>query len=123
MRVLYFILLLSMCSCDSSPQSRKSDSLDEAIAKRDYAAAKVILGDVKAEFSTAKKNFRLGMQHAATSSMGQASKDAVESIFTDKVVRILVVLDKTGDHVQAKQLQSEALTILTNSTIAHAINP
>jgi hypothetical protein len=63
------------------------------------------------------------MRHAATSSLGQVSSNAVESIFTDEVLRIIIVLDKTGDQQKAKEIQSEALGLLNSTNIANAITP
>jgi hypothetical protein len=126
MRTLWVFPLLALCSCDPwgpSPQSRNRDSLDRAIAKQDWATARALLGDPNAKFSTAKSNFQLGMRHAATSSMGQVSRQAVESIFTDDVLRIIVVLDKNGDRAEARQIQYQALGVLSNAPISSALSP
>jgi len=52
---------------------------------------------------------------------GDASRQAFERIFTERVVRIITVLDKTGDRDVARQIQSEALKVLNSSGIRNAI--
>jgi hypothetical protein len=122
-RFLCLITFIALCSCSRSPQAVNRDALDDAITKANFPAARTLLGDPDARFLKAKQDLQLGMQHAATSSMGQASRDAVESIFTDEVIRIIIVLDKTGNHQKAKVIQSEALGLLCNTNIANAITP
>ena len=109
--------------CSRSPQAVNRDAIDDAITKANFPAAKSLLGNPDARFLKAKQNFLLGIRHAATSSMGQASSNAVESIFTDEVLRIIIVLDKTGDRQKAKEIQSEALGLLNSTNIANAITP
>jgi len=121
MRMLSLIALASLCSCDRSPQGVNRNAIDDAITKANYPAAKSLLGNPDSRFLKAKQNFRLGMSHAATSSLGQASREAVESIFTDEVLRIIIVLDKTGEREKAKQIQGEALVLLNSTNIANAI--
>ncbi|MBL9171429.1 MAG: hypothetical protein JNN07_27095 [Verrucomicrobiales bacterium] len=123
MRCFLLVTLIALCSCSPSPQVVNKDEIDVAIAKADYPVARTLLGKPEARFLKAKQNFQLGMRHAATSSMGLASRDAVESIFTDEVLRIIIVLDKTGDRKQARQIQGEALGLLNSTNIAHAITP
>ena len=99
------------------------DLADEALFKaQEYDLAKKCLGDPKAKFSTAKANFDQGMQFARTSRNGDATRRAFESIFTHKVVRIIVVLDKTGDRTVAQEIQSDALAVLDNPAIRGAIS-
>ena len=123
MRLLSLIALVALCSCSRSPQAVNRDAIDEAITKANFPAAKTLLGNPDARFLKAKQNFQLGMRHAATSSLGQVSSNAVESIFTDEVLRIIIVLDKTGDQQKAKEIQSEALGLLNSTNIANAITP
>jgi hypothetical protein len=123
MRLLSLIALIALCSCSRSPQAVNRDALDDAITKANFPVAKTLLGNPDARFLKAKQNFQLGMRHAATSSLGQASREAVESIFTDEVLRIIIVLDKTGDREKAKQIQGEALGLLNSTNIANAITP
>ena len=73
-------------------------------------------------FETAKRQFEDGMRYAKTSQKEDASRRAFENIFTDRVVRIIKVLDKSGDHDQAREIRSKALVILDNPTIRNAIS-
>jgi hypothetical protein len=61
------------------------------------------------------------MSYAKTSRSGDATRRAFESIFTDDVVRIITVLDKTGASDQAKEIQSKALAVLESPGIRDAL--
>ena len=97
------------------------DLADEAlIAAGEYGLAKKYLGDPMNRFATAKQQFDEGMQFAKTSRSGDASRKAFESIFTDEIVRIITVLDKTGDSDMAREVQSKALVVLDSPAIRNA---
>ncbi len=99
------------------------DLADKAlIATGEYALAKRYLGNPITRFETAKRQFEDGMRYAKTSQKDDASRRAFERIFTDRVVRIIRVLDKSGDQDQAREIQSKALVVLDNSTIRNAIS-
>ena len=123
MRLLSLIASILLCSCRQSPQAVNRDAIDDAISKTNFAAAKTLLGDPDARFLKAKQNFQLGMRYAATSTLGQASRDAVQGNFTNEVLRITIVLDKTGDHQKAKEFQSEAQGLLNSTNFANGITP
>jgi tetratricopeptide (TPR) repeat protein len=98
------------------------DLADEALLQaREYALAKKYLGDPTKRLATAKRNFDRGIKYAKTSKSGDASRQAFESIFTDRVVRIITVLRETGDKIGAKNIQTEALETLDNSAIRNAL--
>jgi tetratricopeptide (TPR) repeat protein len=99
------------------------DLADEAlIAAGEYALAKRYLGDPMIRFDTAKHHFEDGMRYAKSSQGGDAPCRAAESIFSKKIVRIIEVLDKSGDQEQARAIQSKALVVLDNPTIRDAIS-
>ncbi len=99
------------------------DLADESlIAAREYGLARKYLGDPMSRLTKAKRRFDEGMQYAKTSRSGDASRKAFESIFTDEVVRIVTVLDKTGDSDRAREIQSKALAVLESPAIRNAIN-
>jgi hypothetical protein len=50
-----------------------------------------------------------------------ATRRAMEHIFTEKVVRIIAVLQKTGDKAAAQEIQTEALKTLENERIRAAL--
>ena len=99
------------------------DLADEAlIAAGEYGLAKKYLGDPMTRFATARRQFDEGMQYAKTSRSREASRQAFESIFKDKVVRIIIVLDRTGDSDKAREIQSKALVVLECPVIRAAIS-
>jgi ribosomal protein S28E/S33 len=49
------------------------------------------------------------------------SRKAFERIFADEIVRIITVLDRTGDSGQAREVQSKALIVLDSPAIRNAI--
>ncbi len=92
----------------------------EMIEAGEYALARRYLGDPAARLSTARSHFDSGLVFARTGQRGDASRQAFETIFTERVVRIITVLDKTGEHELARRIQSEALKVLDNSGIRNA---
>jgi hypothetical protein len=98
------------------------DLVEEAlVAASEYALAKKYLSNPARRFLVAKRNFDEGREHSETSRAAEASRRATEAIFTDEVVRIITVLDKTGDRAAAKTIQSKALVVLENPVIRNTI--
>ena len=98
------------------------DLADEAlITAGEYGLAKEYLGDPMDRFATAKQRFDDGMEYAKSSRNGDASRRAFESIFTDEIIRLITVLDNTGDSDMAREIQSNALAVLESSAIRDAI--
>jgi hypothetical protein len=98
------------------------DLVEEAlVATSEYSLARKYLSDPARRFLVAKRNFDEGMEHSETSRVAEASRRATEAIFTDEVVRIITVLDKTGDRAAARAMQAQALVVLENSVIRNAI--
>ena len=93
------------------------------IGAKEYSLAKKFLGDPMAQFSTAKNNFHNGMEYAKTSPMSEMSRSAFEAIFVEDAVRLITLLDKTGDRELALKIQKEALSVLSNPEIKNAIPP
>lgn len=89
------------------------------VSAQEYDLAKKYLGDPIARLERAKRNFYDGMDSAKTS--GDACRRAFERIFTDEIVRIITVLDKTGSPEAAREFQSKALAILEVPAIRDAI--
>lgn len=100
------------------------DLVEEAlVATSEYALAKKYLGDPAKRFLVAKRNFDEGMACPETRSrVAEASRRATEAIFTDAVVRIITVLDKTGDRAAARAIQAKALAVLESPVIRNTIN-
>jgi hypothetical protein len=61
------------------------------------------------------------MGYAKTSANGDASRKAFEQIFAEEIVRIIIVLQGTGDLQTARDVQSEALSVLDSSMIRSTI--
>ncbi|MDB6021394.1 MAG: hypothetical protein JWQ04_1251 [Pedosphaera sp.] len=88
-----------------------------------YPLAKKYLGNPQDQFATARRNYESGLQFSAVQAKdSDVSRHAFETIFTEKVVRLITVLDKTGDHKQALEIQSQALKLLNSGAIKAAIN-
>jgi len=88
----------------------------ELIEAEEYALAKKYLGDPNTRFNTAKAIFDRGKPFGDTH-----RRQAYERIFTDKIVRIITVLEKTGDRNEARGIQLKALLVLESSVIRDAI--
>jgi len=98
--------------------------VDEALIEAgEYDLAKKHLGDPMTRFERAKHRFDKGIQYAKTSRHGDASREALEHIFTNDIIRIITVLDKTGDSDKAREIQLKALTVFESPAIRNAINP
>lgn len=91
------------------------------IVAGEYGLAKKYMGDPMIRFATAKQRFDEGMEFAKSSRIGDASRKAFESLFTEEIVRIITVLDKTGDSQAARVVKSKALVVLDNPVITNAI--
>lgn len=98
------------------------DLADAALLQaREYELAKKYLGDPRKRLSAATRNFREGMIFAKSSKSGDASRQAFERIYTNEVVRIIVILRETRDENVAKDIQADALKKLESSEIRNAL--
>jgi tetratricopeptide (TPR) repeat protein len=88
------------------------------IAAGEYPLARKYLGDPQARFATATNNFQRGLVFAANHLQnGDIARKATEQIFSERVVRLLTVLDKTGNSPGARAIQTQALKLLDNDAI------
>ncbi len=95
---------------------------EEALLQaREYALAKKYLGDPTKRLAAARRNFEEDMELAKTGEMGDHTREAFKSIFTDRVVRLITVMKETGDGAGARNIQAEALKTLENDTIRNAL--
>jgi len=101
------------------------DLAEEAlVTTNEYSLAKKYLSDPVRRFLVAKRNFDEGVEHSETSpvsKVSEASRRATEAIFTEEVVRIITVLDKTDDRAAAQAIRAKALAVLENPVIRNAI--
>lgn len=99
-----------------------SDMADRALFDaKEYALERRYLGDPCSRFDCIKSQFDWGVEYAKTSRYPARSRQSSEIIFTQEVVRLIVVLEKTGDGALAQQIQSDALAVCNNPTIANAL--
>lgn len=94
---------------------------EDLVAAQEYTLARKYLGDPLTRFAEASQRLDRGREYARTRN-SEASRQAHESIFTERVVRIITVLDKTGDPELARAIQSKALAVLDNSQIRDTLS-
>ena len=100
------------------------DLVDEALVDAGaYDLARKHLNDPMERFATAKRNYDNGIWFAARhTESSDASREATESIFTDRVLRLITVLERTGDQKLARELQAEALKVLDSPRLRAALD-
>jgi hypothetical protein len=92
------------------------------ITMGEYPLARKYLGDPQGRFATATNSFERGLLFAARQSQNSdIARRATEKIFSERVVRLVTVLAKTGDFPGARGIQSEALKLLDNEGIKNAL--
>ncbi|WAC18456.1 hypothetical protein OVA24_14570 [Luteolibacter sp. SL250] len=89
----------------------------------EFGLVKKHMGDPDQRFDEAKSGYERGLEHAKTSTVPDAARGAHERIFSGEVVRIITVLDKTGDKGKAAEIQKKALAVLDSPAIRDALNP
>lgn len=93
------------------------------VASGEYALARKYLGNPEKRFVRAKQLYERGIKHAATQSpTAEMSHRAMENIFAERMIRLIAVLDKTGDKAGAQAIQAKALQVLNNDEIKNAIH-
>jgi hypothetical protein len=96
--------------------------LEEAlIDARQFVLARKYLGDPDSRFAKIKRSFENGMEFAESKERFHSARSSFEQIFTNSVLRLVTLLDKTGDPVLARKIQAEALTILDSPDIKKAL--
>lgn len=99
-----------------------ADLADQALFDaKEYALEKKYFGDPFAKFEAEKRILDDGREYAKTSRMPDRSRQAFENNFTKQIVRLVVVLDRTGDGAAARQIQRRALAICNTAAIENAI--
>ena len=104
--------------------ARVYDLVDEALVDAAaYDLARKYLGDPRQRFATAKRQYDKGISFAARhTEHSDATREAFESIFTDRVLRLIAVLEGTGDQKLARELQAEALTVLDSPRLRASLD-
>jgi hypothetical protein len=117
------MLFEKLAATHSDFASRIYNLADEALIKAgEYALAKRYLGDPKERFTIIKMGFEARWKLATSGQDGTAeARRAFKGIYTDEVVRLITVLDKTGDRALALEIQSNALAVLDSPAIRDAV--
>ena len=87
----------------------------------EYQLEKKYLGDPLVRFDAAKRRLDYGVQFAKACPTASGSQQAFETNFAQDIVRLIVVLDKTGDHSAAIKIQANALALYNNAAIKDAL--
>ena len=99
-----------------------SDMADEALfTAKEYPLERKYLGDPCSRFDRAASTLYWGFDYAKTSKDPLRSRKAHEIIFSRDVVRLIVVLEQTGDGELARQIQADALSVSNSAAIANAL--
>lgn len=99
------------------------DLAEEALIRaKEFPLARKYLVDPAASLGKARDRFQKGLQYASKGRNADAHRQAFESIFTDRAIQIITILNKTGSPDQALAIQSEALAVLDNPEIRNAIS-
>jgi tetratricopeptide (TPR) repeat protein len=99
-----------------------ADLADKALFdSKECELEKKYLGDPFARFDTAKHTLDFGIEYAKTRGAAGRSRQAFENNFSRDVVRLIVVLDKTGDRDVARQIQEKALAACNSAAIKTAL--
>jgi hypothetical protein len=88
---------------------------------KEYQLEKKYLGDPFVRFDAAKCRLDYGVQFAKACRNASGSRQAFETNFAQDIVRLIVVLDKTGDHSAAVKIQANALALCNNAAIKEAL--
>jgi hypothetical protein len=102
--------------------SSVADLADEALFEaKEYPMERKYFGDPFANFEAAKRRLDDGREYAKRSMIPARGRQAYENNFTKKIVRLIVVLDKTGDGAVARQIQAKALASCDRTEIKDAL--
>ena len=90
---------------------------------KEYELERKYLGDPLARFDYLKRNLDCGFEYAKTrGAAASRSRQDFEYIFTHDVVRLIMLLDRTGDKDTARQIQAKALAACDNAAIRTALS-
>jgi hypothetical protein len=89
---------------------------------KEYELERKYLGDPLARFDLLKRNLDFGIEYAKTCGASTRSRQAFEHNFSHDVVRLIVLLDKTGDRDTAHQIQARALAACDNAAVRTALS-
>lgn len=111
--------------------SRIYEIAEEAlVGAGEYALARKYSGDPKKRLAAIRLSYLQGIEFSkglktiptrGPSDNRDFTPRPFETIFTDRVIRIITVLLKTGDKAAAQEIQAEALKILENEQIRAAV--
>lgn len=96
---------------------------DNLVDAGEFVLARKYLGDPMVRFEKMSAGYRRGLEYSKDAKMGEDSKKAFERIFTTNVVRLITLLDQSGDPAKAREIQTKALAVLDNEAIRNAAKP
>jgi hypothetical protein len=98
---------------------------DSLVADGQYALARKYIGTPDEAFQRARAKYNRGMDYVNRQPPERQSspRGAFENIFADSVVRLLLILQNTGDEARAKTIQADALKIVEHDRIKDALQP
>ncbi len=100
------------------------DMAGEPLVKAgEFGLVKKHMRDPDKRFDTAKEMYERGLEYAKTSQVPEAARGAHERLFSAEIVRIITVLEKTGDKEKAADIQRKALAVLDSPAIRDALKP
>ena len=89
---------------------------------KEYELERKYLGHPLARFDSLKRSLDCGIEYANTRGASSRSRQAFEHNFTHDVVRLIMLLDRTGDKDTARQIQAKALAACDNAAIRAALS-
>lgn len=104
----------------TNPQFAESiyDIADKSLFKSErYSLARKYLGNPKERFDIAKRNYQSGLEFSKNIVNDAPTRAVFERIFTDEVIRIVTILDKSNERESALKIRDEALKIFDSPEI------
>lgn len=91
----------------------------DLVAKKEFKLARKHLGDPFTRLAKAKADFEEGLEFARQKGRSR-SRRVFERMFTEDVVRIITILRRTGDPLEARKIQRTAQSVLDSRIIRNA---
>jgi len=98
---------------------------DSLVAMKQYELARKCMGTPDEAFQRAKAQHDRGLEfvNGLPQRMQSAKKETFDTIFANRVIRLLLILQNTGDEARAKAIQAAALKIADHERIRDALKP
>ena len=93
---------------------------DSLFINKQYSLARKYLGNPKERLDIAKQYYEKGFQRYTRNNDKELPK-AYETIFVDEIIRLITILDKSGEQKIATEIQTEALKVLDSPEIRNSV--